>query len=68
MAEVEITTRNSSQVNTAFYDAETQKMRVVFQNGSEYLYDKVDQAKADAMADTPWNTMKAELPFYVKIA
>jgi hypothetical protein len=67
MAEVEIPTRNSSQVNTAYYDAEEQKMRVVFQNGSEYLYEKVDQAKADAMADTPWNVMRGQLPFYVKL-
>jgi KTSC domain len=68
MAEVEIPTRTSSQVDAAYYDADEQKMRVVFVNGSEYLYDKVDQAKADAMADTPWIVMKTELPFYVKIA
>lgn len=67
MAEEKIPTRTSSQVVEAYYDAETQKMRVVFQNGSEYLYSNVDQDTADAMADTPWNDLRPTLQNYVKL-
>lgn len=69
MAEVQIPTRTSSQVAEAFYDAETQQMRVIFKSkGAVYLYSGVDQDTADSMADTPWNDIKAELLDYVKIA
>jgi hypothetical protein len=69
MAEVKITTRESEQVYEAFYDDEIQQMRVVFKkNGAQYQYYDVDQATADAMADTPWNTMKQQLQNYTRIA
>ena len=69
MAEVKIATRSSSQVEEAYYDADEQKMRVVFKtNGAVYLYNNVDQDTADSMADTPWNVMKGELYDYVRIS
>lgn len=68
MAEVKIPTRESSQVQAAFYDADEQKMRVVFKSkGAEYLYNGVDQETADSMATVPWNDIKAGLFDYVKI-
>lgn len=68
MAEVKIPTRESSQVDEAFYDADEQKMRVVFKRGQEYLYSGVDQDTADAMANTPWNDLKGGLLDYSRIA
>lgn len=68
MAEVKIPTRVSTQVAEAFYDDEAQQMRVVFQNGAEYLYNSVDQETADSMANTPWNSLKPTLMDYVRVA
>jgi KTSC domain len=67
MAEKKIPTRPSSQVEEGFYDDETQKMRIVFKSGAEYIYSNVDQDMADAMADTPWNDLKPLLLDYQKI-
>ena len=69
MAEVKIPTRESSQVDEAFYDDEVGQMRVVFKtNGAEYTYYGVDQATADEMEYTPWNTMKLKLTNYARTA
>lgn len=69
MAEVKIPTRPSSQVAEAFYDAETQTMRVVFKSkGAQYLYTNVDQETADSMEMEPWNDIKAGLFEYTRIA
>lgn len=67
MAEVQIPVRESRQVESAFYDAETYDMRVVFRNGAQYLYPNTDQETADSMANTPWNDLRPILVDYVKL-
>lgn len=69
MAEKQIPTRESRQVETAYYDDETQVMRVIFKsNGAIYLYTNVDQDTADAMATEPWNDLKQGLLEYTRIS
>jgi len=68
MAMEKIATRPSSQVLEAYYDPDEQQMTVTFSKGAQYLYNGVDQATADAMANTPWNDMKQMLLDYQRIA
>lgn len=67
MAEEEVPIGESSQIDQAFYDAETQQLRMKFKK-SEYMYQRVDQETVDGLssATSPgqyWNGVKGSFGY-----